>query len=209
MAAATDLTFTGLSHMANQVVEVMIAGLDCGAFTVSATGTIVVPLSSNPYLSGAYLQAVDVGPWDKITYGDATSSITVQVAGSGIATVYVPVTIGFPYLSFGQKLRPTSESQTKSQAGGATGKLRRVWSYAALLTHSQGVSFGTNPSALTAAPFRFNDGTAFPNNVLFDGVVYDTLKDSDSFDGMVCWSIPGPYPFIMMSLTSFVETHER
>lgn len=207
--ATTDIVFTGLSHMANQYVEAVIGGLDCGSFLVSPTGSITVPLSSNSMLTGEYLQSIDVGPYDRTTYGDATTQVTVQVNGGGIATVYVPVTIGFLFLAYGQVLRPNSEAATKSPAGGATGKLRRVWSYSALLASSQGVSFGTNLGTAQPAPLKFNDQTSLQSNYLFNGVVYGTVQDADDFDGMLCWSIPGPYPFIMMSLTAYIETHER
>lgn len=209
--AATDITITGLSHLIGQSVRVMIGGLDCGSFVVSTTnpGTVVVPLSSNPSLSGTFLQHLDVGPYDKTTYGDLTTQITMQVNGTGIATMYVPVIVGFSFVPLGQVLRPNAESVVKSPSGGATGKLRRVWRYAAQLTHSQGVQFGTDPSSTVPAQFQFANDQAYPANNLFDGVISDTIEDSDSFDGMLCWTVVGPYPCIMQSISSFVETKER
>lgn len=212
--ADTDLTFLGLSHAIGNIVEVIVGGLDCGAFLVNSAGSVTVPLASVPIPegftdAGSYLLTLDVGPYNTTAYGDATNQLTMQIAGGGRATMYVPVYIGFVYPSLGQPMRPANQQQVKSAVGGATGKLRRVWSVAALLSRSQGLQFGTNAGNLLPAPFQFANGAAYPDYLLYDGVLYMDVEDSDSFDGMPMWYAPGPYPVVLNSLTAFTETKER
>lgn len=212
--AATDIIFNGLAHMVNATVEVVVGGLDCGAFVVAAGGFVTVPLASIPTpagfsSAGNYFQTLDVGPYDTTTYGDATTAVTMQVNGGGRATMYLPVYIGFLYPSIGQTMRPATQAQTKSQTGGATGKLRRVWSVAALLSKSQGVSFGTTAANLQPASFQFANNSYFQNINLFDGVLYMDIDTGDDFDGMTMWYCGGPYPCVLNSLTGFAEFKER
>jgi hypothetical protein len=212
--AATDIIFTGLSYAIGASVEVVIGGLDCGAFTVASPGTVTVPLASIPVPegypdAGTYLLTLDVGPYNTTAYGDATNMLTMQVDGGGRATMYIPIYIGFPYPSLGAPMRPTGPQQIKSPAGGSTGKLRRVWSIAVLLSRSQGLQFGTNTGNLLPAAFQFDGGASYPNNLLFDGVHYMTVEDNDSYDGIPWWYAPGVYPVCLNSLTAFTETKER
>lgn len=212
--AATDIIISGLSHAIGQIVEVVIGGLDCGAFTVASSGNVTVPIASVPVPTGfpdagTYFLTVDVGPYDKITYGDVTNALTMQINGGGIATMYLPIYVGFLYPSIAQVLRPTAQQETKSQLGGSIGKLRRVWSIAALFTRTQGVQIGTNTTNILPAQFKFANQQNYAQNVLFDGVHYMPVEDADSFDGMPLVYAPGPYPCILNSLTGFTETKER
>jgi len=207
--AATDIVFTGAYFLANKYADVVIGGLDCGSILVDAFGNVTVPLSSNSALSGTYLQSLDVGPWDRNTYGDATTEITLQVEGGGRATVYVPVTIGFSFYSAGQGMRPTAENATKSAEGSGVGKLRRVWSYGVLVTKTQGLNLGTSISNQEPAPLKDDAGNSIQPYQLFNGVVYNEVEDNDSFNGQLCWTIPRPYPCIINSLTGYLETKDR
>jgi hypothetical protein len=206
--AATDIVITGLGAFTVASVDVVIGGLDCGTFTLSGS-TVTVPIDSNPLLSGDYLQSIDVGPWDRTTYGDATTELTVQLSSGARARVYVPVTVGNSYASLGQTLRANAENQIKSPSGGGIGKKRHVYSYAMLLAGAQGISVGTNWGALLPAPLKTKGGVTLPANVLYYGVVEDTLQDTDSFDGMVCWAITRPYPCVITGTASFVEVKEH
>jgi hypothetical protein len=212
--AATDLVFNGLSHMIGATVEVVIAGLDCGAFVVSSTGTVTVPLASIPVPTGfpdasTYFQSVDVGQYNTDTYGDATNQLTMQISGGGIATMYLPIYIGFNYPALGQGMRPANQQQTKSATGGATGKLRRVWDISLLLTNTQGLQVGTTPTNVLPLPLLFADQTPFASYQLFCGTADMRGEDSDSFDGMPFWYAPGPYPAIVNALTAFTEVKEK
>ena len=214
--SATDLVFTGAYFLANKNVDVVIGGLDCGTFLAVEAGngqtTVTVPIASIPAPGGdvgVYLQSIDVGPWDKNTYGDDTTEITLQIDGGGRATVYVPVLIGFSFYSAGQRLRPATENETKSQEGPSTGKRRKVWAYGVLVTHTKGLYLGTNVTNQDPAPLLDNGGNALPGNVLFDGVVYNEITEDDSFEGQLMWTIPRPYPCIINSLNGFVDTKDR
>ena len=209
--AATDLVLTGYAQAFGHSVDVMIAGLDCGTYTVASDGSVTVPIGSDPdgLLTAAYLQARDVGPWDRVTYGDATTEISLLVTGGGVATVYVPVVVGYSFLSVGRLLRPATEAQIKSPRGPALGKKRRIHNFAALLVNAVGVSFGTRFTNLRACLFDQNNGKDLTKDQMFSGVWYDTIDDINSYDGLITWTIARPYPCTVTSITGFVETSEN
>ena len=206
--AATDIILTGYWEAAFHTVDVMIAGLDCGSYVVASDGSVTVPIQSDPdkLLTGTYLQARDVGPWDRVTYGDATTEISLLVSGGGLATVYVPVVVGYSFLSVGRLLRPATEAQIKSPRGPALGKKRRIHNYAVLLVNTVGVSFGTRFTNLRSALFDQNNGKDLTRDQMYSGVWYDAIDDINSYDGLITWSVARPYPCTVAAITGFVET---
>ncbi len=207
---STAIIFTGLTHLIGNTVYAMIGGLLCGPYTVGVTGSIAVtPVTDNAFLTGEYLQGLDVGPYDKVTYGDATTQVTMQINGAGIMTMYVPVTIGCAIPFMGTTMRPTSEQLTKSPAGGAIGKLKRSWAVSALVTCAQGINFGTTPSNGQPAPLLTDSQIAIPPFDLYNGVLYQVLNSAHDFNGQITWSSSTPYPFILNSLVAYIETEER
>jgi hypothetical protein len=209
--AATDVVFSGLYQMIGLTVAVIVAGLDCGDYVVDPTGSVTVPINSDPgmHFNGAYLQQFNVGPWDNTTYGDATTQVTMSINETSEAVLYIPVVIGFPYLVAGQLMRPSVESQTKSSTGGGTGKNRRVHNYAMLVSNAQGLAVGTTFANLEPVKFKTEGGVTIQANTLFSGVIYGATEDVDSYDGMICWTIQRPFPCMINSVNSFVVTEER
>lgn len=216
--AATDITLTGLYYAKGRVVSVAIGGLDCGDFTVQVNGTdgyVVVPINSDPdqLCNGAYLQTLDVGPWDTTTYGDLTTEVSIDINGMGMGTIYIPVAIGFAYPSAGQTMRPATEAQIKSQQGPGTGKNRKVHNYGilfgAVIAGTNGLQLGTNLTAMNAMQVQTKGGIPLKHNQVFQGATYGPIKDTSSLDGQVCWYMVRCYPCVINSLNSFMETEER
>ena len=213
--ATTDVVFSGLYHAVGLTASVSVCGLDCGDYVVSPTGTVTVPINSDPdkNFNGAYLSPLDVGPFDKTTWGDQTTRIDLSNGSGAIQTVYVPVVIGFTYPSYGGVLSAIGEDQTKTPQGPAVGKTRRAHWVGALLRNTQGISFGTDtgtwyPAVLTTdnsnAP-----GSALPKNTLFSGVYSAPLADAAGFGSFVGWGVNRPYACSVVALNAFLETSER
>jgi hypothetical protein len=209
--AATDVVFSGLYHAVGFTVSVSVCGLDCGDYAVSIFGEITVPANSDPdgNFNGGYLAQFDVGPYDKLTYGDQTTRIDLGDGVGGWETIYVPVVIGFTYPSWGMPLRPMAEDQVKSPAGPALGKTRRTHWLAALLLNTQGISFGTDGAVYDPAPLADPAGNVFPKNTLFSGVWQQPLDNDPSFNSMVAWQVTRPYACTVVSIEGFLETSER
>ena len=221
--AATDITITGLYHLQGQTVTAVICGLDCGDYVVSSDGMkngipdttvggkIVVPIGSDPngLLSGAYLKQFDVGPYDTVTYGDATTPISI-FDGNSTGTFYVPVVIGFSYVTIGKTLRPATADEGKSPLGPLLAKTRRNHMFGAITLNAQGVQFGTGDlSQAVLAAFRDDGGNVLTMDTLFTGVHWDTIADDYSFEGGVGWMLTRPYPCTMTAIGGFMETAER
>jgi len=68
------------------------------------------------------------------------------------------------------------------------------------------VSFGTTFAKVDPAKFRQANDTAFRVNQQFTGVYKDTLTDTYSFDGMICWQVTRPYPLNIANIGGFIET---
>ena len=212
--AATDIIFSGLYYAVGSQVQVTIGGLYCGSFTVVSPGTVTVPINSDPdaLCNGKYLQTLDVGPWDKTTYGALTTALTIDIAGLGQSTIYVPVAIGFTYPSMGQVMRPASPEVTKMSQGSAAGALRRVHTAAILGTFiggNMGLQAGTNFARMNAANVRTKGGTPLLHTQTFQGVHFMAVSDDDSMDGQICWQMLNPYPCIINSINSFISFEPR
>ena len=201
----------GTWSLAGQSVAIVIAGLDCGNFTLAADGTIFVPFGSDPdgLLTASYLNSVS-NP--NSTVLSLTAIPIKNGSGTTILTVYVPVIVGYNYQSQGQMLRAISQNATKSPQGGGSGRLRRVADAAVLVVNGQGLQLGTSIGTvnnMTPVVFRQLDGTALTKDVLYTGDYFGALDDSSSFDGFLSWQIIRPYPCTITSLTAFIEVPDR
>jgi len=210
--AATDIIFQGLYYAVGYTASVSCCGLDCGDYVVDANGDVTVPIDSDPdgNFNGPYLVQFDVGPFDKLTYGDQTTRIDLSDGVGGIQTIYVPVVIGFTYPSWGAGLRAVGEDQTKSPKGPGLGETRITHWFSALVSSSQGLSFGTtNAGSFYPAAFTDQSNIKLKMNTLFSGVWASPIEDGPSFDGMIAWSVSRPYAATVVALSGFIETSER
>jgi hypothetical protein len=126
----------------------------------------------------------------------------------------VPIVIGVPYVSQGQRLRAIQPADTKAQQGPALGVERRAHMFSALMQNTVQVRFGSKltPSPLgNMLPAKFTGASGIPiaDGVQYSGVYWDTLTDDYSFDSMFCWQVERPYPCTIVSASSFIETQER
>jgi hypothetical protein len=206
-----NLQIWGLYHLIGQTVSVFLLGLDLGDFTVATDGSITVSLvttgSQTAAWSAAQLIAADGD------YGESTTPISVKNGGAAVQ-VSVPIVVGSPFVSQGQRLRAIAPDDTKTQSGPALGLGRRGNQFAVLIQNTVRASFGTSltPSPEGAMlPTTFTDagGTPIAAGAAFSGVYWDTLTDDYSFDSMFCWQINRPYPCTIVSTTSFIEIEER
>jgi hypothetical protein len=55
---------------------------------------------------------------------------------------------------------------------------------------------------------NFDTGQPTPNNVLFSGVFRDTIESDYDLDGQMYLVLTRPAPFVLNSLTGFMEVSE-
>ncbi len=201
------VTITGGWQLVNRNVAVVIAGLDCGNYTLASDGTVFVPFGSDPdgLFTPSYLNSVS----DPRSTNPALVSFSITDGGGDTLTVYVPVLIGYAYSSFAQVLRPKGEQIIKSQSGGGTGKRRRIYNYAMLLNNAVGLQVGTNSANSEPAQFRQLNDTLLTHDQMFSGIFYSALNDSHSFDGQLFWMVTRPYPCTILSVNSFMYVEEH
>jgi hypothetical protein len=126
------------------------------------------------------------------------------------STGSIPAVIGYTYTSQGQLLRPQAPDASGARQGPGFGKTRRLHRYAMQLVNSQGLSAGTNFANLYPVPLRdFEGAPPYAPNVLFTGIMSETLEDSYSYDGMFCWEITRPYPCNVAAAGGMIETEDR
>lgn len=209
--ATTDIVFTGFYYAVGATVSVSIAGLDCGDYVVSALGTVTVPINSdkNQLCNGANLLQYDVGPYDNVSYGDATTSVTLADGSGGIATIYLPVVIGFVYPAVGGLLRRVDAQDIQSPRGPGIGKTRRTHWISALLLNTQGIAFGSPSGIFDTAPLDDGAGNVLPLNSLFSGVWSKPIDDNPGFDSLIGWQVVRPFPCTVVSISGALETSER
>lgn len=219
------------TEIKNQTMVVMNGGTATLCIVNTASGTLV---SSNTVPSitgyGNYNTSCDVdgsvcsyGSWSGATLAGANGTTafsgyafklqgitgfpgqtTQQVSGS------IPTVIGFTYNSRGQLLRPQAPDATGARQGPGFGKTRRLHRYALQLAKSQGLSAGTDFSKLFPVPLRdFEGAPTYAPNMLFTGIVSETLNNSYSYDGMFCWQISRPYPCNVAAAGGMIETEDR
>ena len=158
MATDTGLQFYGMWYLAGQTVSAQIAGLDCGDYVVSSAsdstyGSIVVPFGSDVggLMTAAYLATLPA------YVGESAVTLTYTL-NSVATTVTIPVVIGLGYTTQGQRLRPATAADIKSQIGDALGKNRRTEIAALLLSNTVGLNVGTSFNALEAQVLPGADG---------------------------------------------------
>jgi len=179
------LTINGLWHLNGKTVTAWLGGLDCGDFVV-ANGSITVPYG------------------DGISAGTASGLFTAAYAASLSLSQML---VGFTFTSQGQIVRPATPQESGARNGPAVGKIRRNQKIAAQLEGAGvGVSFGTTFAKVDPAKFRQANDTAYLVNQQFTGIYKDTLTDTYSFDGMICWQVTRPYPLNIANIGGFIET---
>jgi len=194
-----SITLNGLWHLNGETVQVFAAGLDCGDrgrgttgftdFTV-ADGSLTIPFG------------------DSISSGPGRGLFTADfVAGVDITQIVV----GFTYNSDGQLVRPLAMADTGARNGPALGKTRRMQRYAALVSTTRGISFGTEFAAanLKSADLRQANGNQIADLTMFSGVHSDALTSDHSYDGMVCWRVSRPWPANLVAFEAFLQTQDR
>jgi hypothetical protein len=182
------LTINGLWHLNGKTITAWLGGLDCGDYTV-ANGSITVPYG------------------DGISAGTANGLFTGTFAGSLSLSQML---IGFTFTSQGQIVRPATPQESGARNGPAVGKVRRNHKIAAMFEGTGiGVSFGTTFTKLDPAKFRQPNDTAYLLNQQFTGVYKDSLTDTSSFDGMICWQQTRPLPVNIANLGGFIETSDE
>lgn len=223
--AASDIILHGHYQAIGSFVTAWIGGLDCGDYLVANDGTVTVPINSDPdqLCNGAYLQTLDVGPFDNTTYGSLTTELTIAIDGVGEAVIYIPILLGFSYSSAGMLMVPASEQATKSQLGGATGKRRRPFNFGIRgFFVGNGKALGTTGSAigglaigtdftdnLSAVKTETKGGVALTQNQIFRGATWGPLAAASGFDGQICWCMVRPYPCIINNINAFLEIEEH
>jgi hypothetical protein len=181
MGGQSSCLLSGLWSLVGKKVTAVIGGLDCGDYTVNASGQISVPYGGDP--AGLFTQAF-----------------------SAAATNWV---VGFTYTSQGQIVRPMTPQESGARNGPALGKKRKVNAFAALVVNTAGLYFGTSFSKLNIANFRSPGGNPFASNALYSGVYWNTLQDDYSFDGMICWQSTRPYPATIAAIEGFIHTQDK
>lgn len=197
----STLTFYGLWHLNGETVDVSCGGIDVGTATVTTgAASVNIDASATDLFTTTYLATIS----STTDYGNLTCQIS-----NGAATYYVPAMIGYTYTSQGQILRPDAIDQIRSPTGPGMAKPRRNQQIGVLLAGSQGVSLGANFTNMHTANFKTPRGTAYTLLELFSGIYWDTVEDTWSFDGMLCWQITRPYPCAVVALTGFLNTTDR
>lgn len=211
VAATGPLLINGLKQLAGQTVSAYIAGLDCGDFTVSAAGVISVPYGSHALLTQAYLAAFPTTASLEPNYGWGPQACRFDLTVAAVLTKYtIPVVIGQSYTSQGKLLRPMAEQVLKTKTGSGLAMSRRAHMYGLLVTAAQSLSVGTDFTTMYAAPLQtYRGGPALAGNLLFNGVLQDTLNNDETFDGQLCWQITRPTICFINAATTFLDTEER
>lgn len=192
-ADAGGLFLYGLWPHAGATVRVFAGGLDCGTVTVDADD------------GSAY-----------VTFGDGVA----QGTGGGLFTAaYVssfgsgamPIIVGYAMTARGQIVRPARVEESGARIGPAVGMMRRSHMYGVQFVHAitKGVYFGTVFTDIRPVKFESGGGNAYSPLTLFSGVYWDTLSDTSSLDGMICWENTKPYPLAIANLEGFIHTQAQ
>lgn len=208
----TAITFYGMHQFVGQTASVTIVGLDCGNYVVASDGSVTVPYESDPdgLLTADYLISRSADPPDPVYgWGELAATFCVTSSGDVLTEVTLPVVVGFNFVSDGQIVRPMTSGEVKSPLGAALGKTRRNHMYGALLTSTQGISFGGDFTNLREAEFQTPDGAAYEMHTLFSGVWWDLCDDDYGFDGMLSWRIARPYPATVAAVSGYIMTEDR
>lgn len=201
---ASGIKLNGMANKAGQTVTVLIAGLDCGDYTVAADGSVTLAYRADPdgLLTAAYLAGLN----SATAYAEL--STVIEVNDGGKERLIVPVLVGQSYTTQCQIVRPETQEEVRGKTGPGLAETRRVFKYGAKLANAVGVSMGTNVSNLRPVPLTQDNGTALDHATMFTGVVRGEVDDDYSYDGMLMWQISRPYPCTMVAIAPFLETAE-
>lgn len=190
------------------------------------TGVLVTPQIEITGVGVTGSQSCDGGTGQMIYYA-TTSGLGTPPAPGGVdftsqwaqfggtppaaaSNYFGPITVGASYISQGQILRPIIPQETGAQNGPALGKTRRIHQHATLVHNTQGISFGTDFASLRASQLMSVGGTVPLTALqLKDGIIWTTVDDPYSFDGMLCWQVSRPYPAAVLASESFLHTQDR
>jgi len=137
----------------------------------------------------------------------ADTTSTVNVTGGAV--------LGKTYTSQGQILRPGTPQDAGAANGPPLGKTRRTHMYSALFANAitTSVQIGTDASVshtnVRAITFKTPGGIPYAYDEFFSGVQWGSLGDTYSFDSMLLWQVPRPYPLTVVSLGAFINTQDR
>jgi hypothetical protein len=205
MTDTTGITILGLADFEGETVTAFVAGLDCGEGVV-LNGQLFISYGSDPdgFLTYHYLSQVTA--MIRNSGYTIAPDLTLPIDGGHFE---VPVVIGYRYSSRGQRLRPFEPGESGAQMGPAFGKLKRVNRAAFMLSNSWGVKVGTDFDHLHALQLRTpGHGTNLSPTELFTGIAVDPISDDDTYDGMLCWEVDGPYPCTVTMAGDFLETED-
>jgi hypothetical protein len=192
----TGATLNGLWHLNGRHVSVCCGGLNCGdpgegrdlvTFLVT-DGSCFVPFG------------------DGVSSGSGRGLFTADfIIGSN-----PQIHVGYSYASRGQIVRPASMAESGARNGPAFGKLRRTHRYSMLLNNTRGISVGTSFASMLPAQLKQADGiTPIDTLEMFSGIHQDSIEDSDSYDGMICWEISEPFPATVCAVGGNLETKDQ
>lgn len=165
------------------------------AFCSALEGNTMTPLNQTPAF-----------------YSNAWTAFSVQpgiIPTQARKPLMLPACVGTTFTSQGQRLRGLEPQDTGARNGPALGKTRRNHRLSSLLLNSTAVYFGTTFVNIRKAIFKSLGGNAYVDNQLFSGVYSNTVEDTYSYDGMLCWQTNRPYPLNVLAVEGFLETADR
>jgi hypothetical protein len=213
---AGNIVFSGLWYFIGDTLTVWLGGLDFLDYVVAADGTITVPYASDLTQIGtqAYLESLNgtnlppaSSQWPSVSQ---LPNIPILISG----TVYnIPGVIGFKFNTQLQRLRPDDQETARTQAGAASGQIKRHHWYSLLLAagvNNNSLSIGTNPNeTLYPVPLvDYDTGESFSATTLVSGVMRDTIESDYDLDGQMYIVLNRPGPFVLSSWTGFMEVAE-
>lgn len=202
----TTLTFYGFYHLIGQTVQASIGGIDCGDYTVSATGSIEVDFGSDDQgiMTAEYLASLDGFE------GEQATEVTYYLDDE-LITVTVPVVIGMAYTSQGQGLRPAAQQDLRIDMANGLGRTRRGHKFAALMVNTGvTIAFGTDlDGTMDAVEFKQDDGeTDMASSSLWSAVYRGTLTDPYNYDTMLCWEMSRPWPATVCAVSTYLAAEQ-
>lgn len=199
LAGKTSIRLCGLWSQTGQQVTVWGAGLDLGDFTVSAGGTIDIPLgAAGSLFTDALLTSIPA---------DQTLPLSVPIAGTALG---MPFVVGSTFISAGQILRPVMPQEGMTQTGPSLGKFRRATDAMLLLADAQGVSMGVDFLTMRPLAFKSPGGTVpLTLQQTYSGVYKGQVDADSNYDNMWCWKITRPYPCTVVAVEIQHKTNEN
>lgn len=227
----TTITIWGLWYFNSATglgttVSVQIIGQDCGDFTVAADGSVTVPLFGTTFAGVAgVVTMANLLATDGLYNIEQNCPISILNGGPRLL-INVPVVIGRVYVSQGQRVRAVNAADLQTEAGPALGLQRRTDTFSALVQDAVVVQFGTSffprplgnmlSQPLFPGGVDPNSGSLAPA-VGYSGIIrqtltaggYDFVNGPSDYDDMFCWQVDRPWPFVINSVTCFLESEKK